>query len=40
MVHLKIQDELSWTENISKFVKLSSYKIIYPNVNRKDLYFK
>ena len=26
-------------KNISKFVKISSYKILYPNVNRKDLYF-
>ena len=43
---MKIQNErlwtknkLLWTKNICKFVKLSSYKILYPNVHRKDLYF-
>ena len=36
---MKIQVELSWTNNISKFGKLSSYKIRYPKVNRKDFYF-
>ena len=44
-VYLKIHDDPSWTENkllwtknIFKFVKLPSYKILYPNAHRKDLY--
>ena len=45
-VHLKIHDDPLWTKNklsqtknICKFVKLPSYKILYPDAHRKDLYF-
>ena len=36
-MHLKFEDILSWTKNTCKFVKESSYKSLYLNVNRNHM---